>query len=131
MHHRSFGSRELPNQKIKEDLTYISFNIQIKWWIEPDSVSLSFSSINIIVISFSLLEILMLKYISSFSSLNISSFEAFYDSLHCTSDICLITLDGWTDAVFTYFKFVLGFMNGEIVPIPNSTQYLKISAPFY
>lgn len=41
---------------IKDDLSSISFNMQIEWWIEPDDVS-RFSFITNVVICFSLLEI--------------------------------------------------------------------------
>lgn len=45
-------------------------------------------------------------------SLIIFLFEEICDSLHCTAnDICWLSLDGWIDEIFTYLKFVLGFIN--------------------
>lgn len=54
--HRGFFLGEVLNQMIKDDLSYISFNMQIEWWIEPDIVS-RFSFITTVFICFSLLEI--------------------------------------------------------------------------
>lgn len=67
-----------------------------------------------------------------FFSLNISSFEEFFDNLHCTLNG--ITIDDWLDAVLIYLKALLGFMKCEVVPFHrfnsvsrNWTTFLLVS----